>query len=70
MSNVEYIRKHKEDRPVVAIYYDFDKPSRLMICRRKGLFSLLGVVFLNSGRNPTVWREIMTWIKISPTCLQ
>ena len=25
MSNKEYIRKHKEDRPVVAICYDFDK---------------------------------------------
>ena len=25
MSNKEYVRKHKEDRPVVAICYDFDK---------------------------------------------
>ena len=25
MPNVEYIRKHKEERPVVAICYDFDK---------------------------------------------
>ena len=25
MSSTEHIRKHKEDRPVVAICYDFDK---------------------------------------------
>lgn len=51
MSNVEYIRKHKEDRPVVAICYDFDKTLSPDDMQAQGFIQSVGC------RVPEFWQE-------------
>lgn len=45
MPNGGYIRKYKEDRPVVEFVMILIRRYRLMICRPRDLFSRLGIVF-------------------------
>lgn len=63
----EFLRKSKEDKPVVAICYDFDKtlsPDDMQVFNRLDMKSSL------SGKNRTDWLKKTTWTKTLPICLQ
>ena len=51
MSNQEYERKHKEDRPVVALCYDFDKTLSPDDMQAQGYIQAVGYDV------PDFWRE-------------
>ena len=51
MSNREYARKHKEDRPVVALCYDFDKTLSPDDMQAQGFIQTVGYDV------PDFWRE-------------
>lgn len=51
MPNVEYIRKHKEERPVVAICYDFDKTLSPDDMQAQGFIQSVGYSV------PEFWKE-------------
>lgn len=62
----EFLRKSKEDKPVVAICYDFDKT----LSPDDMLFNRLDMKSSLSGKNRTDWLKKTTWTKTLPICLQ
>lgn len=68
MSSNQYTRERKEDKPVLAICYDFDKHCRQTICRHRGISNLLDMMWESFGQNQMDWRAKMIWIRIWLIC--
>lgn len=67
----EFLRKSKEDKPVVAICYDFDKTLSPDDMQAQGyIFNRLDMKSSLSGKNRTDWLKKTTWTKTLPICLQ
>lgn len=67
----EFSRKSKEDKPVVAICYDFDKTLSPDDMQAQGYIQSVGYeVESLSGKNRTDWLKKTTWTKTLPICLQ
>ena len=66
----EFLRKSKEDKPVVAICYDFDKTLSPDDMQAQGYINRLDMKSSLSGKNRTDWLKKTTWTKTLPICLQ
>ena len=68
MSSNQYTRERKEDKPVLAICYDFDKTLSPDDMRHRGISNLLDMMWENFGQNQMDWRAKMIWIRIWLIC--
>lgn len=68
MSSEQYTREHKEDKPVLAICYDFDKTLSPDDMQAQGYTNLLDMMWENFGQNQMDWRAKMIWIRIWLIC--
>lgn len=69
MSEKEYVRKQKEDRPVVAICYDFDKTLSPDDMQAQGYIQSVGYDIPEFWKNPISLLRKMRWIRISHICI-
>ena len=70
MSNKEYVRKHKEDRPVVAICYDFDKTLSPDDMQAQGFIQDIGYDVDRFGKSRMSFLIIMTWTRTWLICIK
>lgn len=68
MSDKEYERKYKEDSPVIAICYDFDKTLSPDDMQAQGYIQSVGYNIPDFGKNQILSLLIMKWIKTLLTC--
>lgn len=61
-------RKYKEDRPVVAICYDFDKTLSPDDMQAQGFIQKVGYNVGSSGRSPTGLPGRTAWTATLPGC--
>ena len=70
MSKVKLETLKKEEKPVVAICYDFDKTLSPDDMQAQGFIQKLGYKSVNFGRNPMDLPRIIIWTRILPICLR
>ena len=68
MSSDQYTRERKEEKPVLAICYDFDKTLSPDDMQAQGYIQSVGYDVGNFGQNQMDWRVKMIWTKISLIC--
>lgn len=68
MSSNQYTRERKEDKPVLAICYDFDKTLSPDDMQAQGYIQSVDMMWENFGQNQMDWRAKMIWIRIWLIC--
>lgn len=65
----EFIRKTKENKPVIAICYDFDKTLSPDDMQAQGYIQSVGYEVESFGRSLMDWLKRMIWTRIWLICL-
>lgn len=68
MSN-EYIREKKEEKPIIAICYDFDKTLSPTDMQAQGYIQSVGYDIGEFCIDRILWHQKTKWIRICHICM-